>query len=189
MFALAREPLVAESNRGGADRCPRHSCAASVIPAHAGIHAVCGGQGHSQCSTAPDHPRRAGSCGGPSGGLRLVARLDGRMDSCLRRNDGRGGCDGRGARDDSRSNLLRHRLSVSDHIPPADRGETPKAEGVCSADATAWRYWCGTAGSPFVCSRAREPLVAGSNRGAADRCSRHSCAASVIPAQAGIHAV
>ena len=76
-----------------------HSCALSVIPAQAGIHAVCGGQGHSQCSTAPDHPRRAGSWGGPSGGLRLVARLDGRLDSCLRRNDGRGGSDGRSGRD------------------------------------------------------------------------------------------
>ena len=35
----------------------RHSCVPSVIPAEAGIQAICGGQGHSQCSTAPDHPR------------------------------------------------------------------------------------------------------------------------------------
>ena len=31
-----------------------------------------------------------GGSGGPSGGWRLVARLGGRMDSCLRRNDGGG---------------------------------------------------------------------------------------------------
>ena len=72
--------------------CPSHPpvrhTRLSVIPAEAGIHAVCGGQGHSQCSTAPDHPRRVGGSGGPSGGWRLVARLGGRMDSCLRRNDG-----------------------------------------------------------------------------------------------------
>ena len=36
----------------------------SVIPAEAGIHAACGGQGHSQCSTAPDHPPVRHSCGG-----------------------------------------------------------------------------------------------------------------------------
>ena len=72
---------------------PRHSCVPSVIPAEAGIQAICAGQGHSQCSTAPDHPRGSG---GPSAGWRLVARLGGRMDSCLRRNDGQGGCDGGG---------------------------------------------------------------------------------------------
>ena len=71
----------------------RHSCAPSVIPAEAGIQAICAGQGHSQCSTAPNHPRGSG---GPSAGWRLVARLGGRMDSCLRRNDGQGGCDGGG---------------------------------------------------------------------------------------------
>ena len=71
----------------------RHSCVPSVIPAEAGIQAICAGQGHSQCSTAPDHPRGSG---GPSAGWRLVARLGGRMDSCLRRNDGQGGCDGGG---------------------------------------------------------------------------------------------
>ena len=81
------------------------ACAPSVIPAQAGIQATCGGQGHSQCSTAPDRARRAGGSGGPSDGWSLVARLGGRMDSCLRRNDGergggygQGGCDGRGAR-------------------------------------------------------------------------------------------
>ena len=37
----------------------------SVIPAEAGIHAgAVGGQGHSQCSTAPDHPPVRHSCGG-----------------------------------------------------------------------------------------------------------------------------
>ena len=77
----------------------RHSCAPSVIPAEAGIQAICAGQGHSQCSTAPDHPRGSG---GPSAGWRLVARLGGRMDSCLRRNDGQGGCDG-GARSTPKS--------------------------------------------------------------------------------------
>ena len=71
----------------------RHSCAPSVIPAEAGIQAICAGQGHSQCSTAPDHPRGSG---GPPAGSRLVARLGGRMDSCLRRNDGQGGCDREG---------------------------------------------------------------------------------------------
>ena len=138
MFALTREPLVAESNRGAADRCPprhslRHSCALSVIPAQAGIHAVCGGQGHSQCSTAPDHPRRAGSCGGPSGGLRLVARLGGRMDSCLRRNDGRGGCDGTegaGVRDragvkEGAGAADRCPLSVSPVLPPSFLRSSP----------------------------------------------------------------
>ena len=105
-----RSPHARPSQRRAPFPTFRHSCAASVapppsflrppsvipahpsvIPAEAGIQAICAGQGHSQCSTAPDHPRGSG---GPSAGWRLVARLGGRMDSCLRRNDGQGGCDG-----------------------------------------------------------------------------------------------
>ena len=44
-FALAREPLVAESNRGAADRRPLRHTRLSVIPAEAGIHAICGVKG------------------------------------------------------------------------------------------------------------------------------------------------
>ena len=88
-----RSPHARPSQRRAPFPTFRLSCAPSVIPAEAGIQAICAGQGHSQCSTAPDHPRGSG---GPSAGWRLVARLGGRMDSCLRRNDGQGGCDGGG---------------------------------------------------------------------------------------------
>ena len=76
-----RPPLCVRAGSGAAG---------SVIPAEAGIQAICGGQGRSQCSTAPDHARCAGGSGGPSGGWEIVAPLDGRMHSCLRRNDGQG---------------------------------------------------------------------------------------------------
>ena len=99
----------------------RHSCAPpSVIPAEAGIQAICAGQGHSQCSTAPDHPRGSG---GPSAGWRLVARLGGRMDSCLRRNDGQGGCDGGGG------GMTEGRVT---QMPPHDGG---RWDPTCSEDA------------------------------------------------------
>ena len=60
----------------------------SVIPAEAGIHAAVGGQGHSQCSTAPDHPPVRHSC---CGGSRALPMLDGaRSPACpsfLRRQE------------------------------------------------------------------------------------------------------
>ena len=98
----------------------RHSCAPFVIPAEAGIQAICAGQGLSQCSTAPDHPRGSG---GPSAGWRLVARLGGRMDSCLRRNDGQGGCDGGGG------GMTEGRVT---QMPPHDGG---RWDPTCSEDA------------------------------------------------------
>ena len=74
------------------------ACTPSVIPAEAGIQANCDGVKGTprRCSTDGPIARRAGRSGGPSGGWGLVARLGGRMDSCLRRNDGQGRCDGQG---------------------------------------------------------------------------------------------
>ena len=114
--------------------------ALSVIPAEAGIHAICGGQGRSQCSTAPDHPRRAGGSGGPSGGWRLVARLGGRMDSCLRRNDGGGagmaeGWEWRKSLSWSRVRTAESMLTVRpQQLAPCspDRQSRPLARAVCS---------------------------------------------------------
>ena len=108
-----RSPHARPSQRRAPFPTFRHSCAPSVIPAEAGIQAICAGQGHSQCSTAPDHPRGSG---GPSAGWRLVARLGGRMDSCLRRNDGQGGCDG-GARSPSTPKSARSTISTTCAIP------------------------------------------------------------------------
>ena len=71
---------------GAADRCPL-----SVIPAPCPSflrrQESMRSQGHSQCSTAPDHPRRAGSSGGPSGGeaRRTVGRSHGFLPAQGRR--------------------------------------------------------------------------------------------------------
>ena len=59
------------------------ACTPSVIPAEAGIQAICGGQGHSQCSTAPDRARRARGSGRPSDGCLYPLR-----HSCGGRNPG-----------------------------------------------------------------------------------------------------
>ena len=69
MFALTREPLVSESNRGAADRCPLRHTRLPVIPAEAGIHAICGVKG------TPNVRRRPITCGAP--GALAGRRADG----------------------------------------------------------------------------------------------------------------
>ena len=65
----------------------RHSCAGRNPGDRWGSRALLTFEGTRSGAVPP------GGSGGPSGGWRLVARLGGRMDSCLRRNDGQGAND------------------------------------------------------------------------------------------------